>query len=106
MIRLSQRVLRVSASWRRRQRVGGGFVPTKARPVFEPREDRLVLSTFTVTNTSDSGTGSFRQAILDANANPGADIIAFSIGGGGAQTITLQSSLPAITDTTDEDANP
>jgi len=27
-------------------------------------------ATFTVTNTNDSGAGSLRQAILDANANP------------------------------------
>jgi hypothetical protein len=67
--------------------------------VLEPLEDRLALSTFTVTNASDSGPGSLRQAILDANASAGADTIAFSIGGGGAQTITLQSSLPAITET-------
>jgi titin len=30
-------------------------------------------------NTCDSGAGSLRQAILDANANPGADTIAFNI---------------------------
>ena len=32
-----------------------------------------LLSTFIVTNTDDSGAGSLRQAILDANATPGAD---------------------------------
>ncbi len=30
-------------------------------------------ATFTVTKTNDSGAGSLRQAILDANANPGLD---------------------------------
>jgi hypothetical protein len=30
-------------------------------------------TTYAVTNTSDSGTGSLRQAILDANVNPGFD---------------------------------
>ena len=34
--------------------------------------------TFTVTNTNDSGQGSLRQAILDANANSGADTISVS----------------------------
>src|SRR3972149_241624 len=53
----------------------------------EALEDRLVLSTFTVANTGDGGSDSLRQAILDANANPGADLIAFNIGGGGVQTI-------------------
>ena len=28
---------------------------------------------FVVTNTNDSGAGSLRQAIVDANANPGTD---------------------------------
>ena len=36
-------------------------------------------TTYTVTNTNDTGAGSLRQAILDANANPGADTIAFAI---------------------------
>ncbi len=42
---------------------------------------------FTVTNTDDSGPGSLRQAILDANANPGADLITFNIPGAGPHTI-------------------
>jgi len=44
-------------------------------------------SIFTVTNTNDNGAGSLRQAILDANSNPGADAIAFNIPGGVPQTI-------------------
>ena len=35
-------------------------------------EDRTVPSTFTVLNLADSGEGSLRQAVLDANAHPGA----------------------------------
>ncbi|PSB23738.1 DUF4347 domain-containing protein [Stenomitos frigidus] len=53
-----------------------------------------ILATFTVTNTSDSGTGSLRQAIQDANAAAGDDIIVFSGGSFGDQTpdtITLTS---------------
>ena len=57
-----------------------------------------ILGTFTVTNTNDSGAGSLRQAITDANASPGLDTITFSIGGSGPHTITLSSSLPSITD--------
>jgi hypothetical protein len=53
---------------------------------------------FTVTTTNDSGAGSLRQAILDANANPGADTIAFNIPGSGTRTITLSSPLPSITE--------
>ena len=58
----------------------------------------LAAATYTVTNTNDSGPGSLRQAILDANANAGADTIAFNIPGGGVQTITPATDLPQITD--------
>ena len=57
-----------------------------------------VANTYTVTTTGDSGAGSLRQAILDANANPGTDTIAFNITGSGVHTITPASALPAITD--------
>jgi parallel beta-helix repeat protein len=39
-----------------------------------------------------------RQAILDANANSGADVIRFNIAGGGVQTIAPTSIRPQITD--------
>jgi hypothetical protein len=58
----------------------------------------VFAATFTVTNTNDSGPGSLRQAILDANATPGADTIAFNITGTGVRTISPLSSLPALTD--------
>ena len=54
--------------------------------------------TLTVTSTADSGPGSLRQAILDANANPGADGVVFNIAGAGPQTIQPVSALPAITE--------
>jgi hypothetical protein len=60
-------------------------------------------STFTVTNTNNSGPGSFRQAILDANTNPGADTIGFSIGSG-TQKIVLATVLPVVTDPVTIDA--
>src|SRR5262245_3617239 len=61
------------------------------------------LMTFTVTNTGDNGglnpapganTGTLRQAIIDANNNPGADRIVFDIQPPGPHTITI---LPSIT---------
>jgi hypothetical protein len=55
-------------------------------------------NTYTVTTTADSGAGSLRQAILDANTNPGADTIHFNIVGGGVQTIALATDLSPITD--------
>ena len=57
----------------------------------------LLAATFTVTTAADSGAGSLRQAILDANAAPGADLIRFAIGSGPV-TITVATGLPAITD--------
>lgn len=59
----------------------------------EPLEARIAPATFTVLNILDSGVGSLRQAILDANALPGPDSIRFSIGG----IIKLATHLPAIT---------
>lgn len=58
-------------------------------------ETRQVLSTFTVSNVADSGTGSLRQAIIDANKAAGASTINFSIGSG-QQTISLKSALPVV----------
>ncbi|HMS92661.1 MAG TPA: right-handed parallel beta-helix repeat-containing protein, partial [Candidatus Saccharibacteria bacterium] len=59
---------------------------------FKPQ--RAIAATYTVTNNNDSGAGSLRQAILDANSNPGADIIVFD----NAYTIQPTSALPNITD--------
>lgn len=59
--------------------------------------NRVRASTFTVMNLDDSGEGSLRQAILDANANPGADSIDFQEELAG--TIALTSGqLPTITE--------
>ncbi len=68
----------------------------------EPQKQRL--ANFIVSNTNDSGAGSLRQAILDANAAGGSDTITFNIGGGGAQTINLLSNLPVISDLVTLDA--
>ena len=55
-------------------------------------------ATYTVTTIADSGAGSLRQAITNANGNPGLDTIAFNIPGTGPFTITPASALPTITD--------
>lgn len=57
-----------------------------------------VAMTFPVINTNDAGAGSLRQAILDANGNPGTDTINFNIPGAAPHTISLLSPLPAITE--------
>ncbi|BAQ65372.1 choice-of-anchor Q domain-containing protein [Geminocystis sp. NIES-3709] len=58
----------------------------------------ILQNDFVVTNTSDSGEGSLRQAILNANAIAGSNIITFNIAGSGVRTITLNSALPEITE--------
>ena len=68
------------------------------RPQIDLLENRVLMTIFTVTNTDDSGPGSLRQAILDANDNPGLDTIAFNIKNGGLQIIHPTSPLPDITD--------
>jgi hypothetical protein len=59
---------------------------------------------FVVTSRDDAGPGSLRQAILDANATPGPDVITFDVGGGGGQTLSASSPLPAITEQATVDA--
>jgi uncharacterized repeat protein (TIGR01451 family) len=56
----------------------------------------LGAATFTVINNADSGAGSLRQAILDANATAGTDTIAFAIPGAGVHTIAPLTNLPTI----------
>ncbi len=56
-----------------------------------------LAATFTVTNTNDEGPGSLRQAILDANALAGSDIIVFAIPGNLPHRIAVASPLPAVT---------
>lgn len=60
--------------------------------------------TFLVTTTADEGTGSLRQAIIDANSNVGADTIEFNIPGSPPFVINLTSALPDITDPVTIDA--
>jgi parallel beta-helix repeat protein len=71
--------------------------PTRRRsaaPVVDLLEPRVVLSTFLVTNLNDSGAGSFRQAIVEADRQSGSSTIDFGVSG----TIHVgRSSLPAIT---------
>ena len=56
----------------------------------------LSATTYTVTTTADSGAGSLRQAVTDANGAAGPHTIAFNIVGTGPHTIALATDLPMI----------
>lgn len=71
------------------------LLPDSLRRLVEPTAS---AANIVVTNTNDSGAGSLRQAILDANAAAGADTITFNISGSGVRTISPVSALPDITD--------
>jgi hypothetical protein len=71
-----------------RRRAGPGWT-------VEPLEGRTLLSTYTVVSPGDSGTGTLRWAIDQANQDPGNDTISFSSRLAG-QTITLTSGLLPI----------
>ena len=67
----------------------------RSAPAVAMTQPQAVL---TVTNINDSGFGSLRDQINQANASPGLDEIRFNIFGSGVHTITLLSALPTITD--------
>jgi hypothetical protein len=68
-----------------------------ARYAVQATDTCTVANTYIiVSNTNDSGLGSLRQAIVDANGNIGPDIIAFNIPGSGAHTIQPASPLPYL----------
>jgi hypothetical protein len=58
-----------------------------------PLEDRTVPTTFVVGTLADGGPGSLRQAVLDANAHPGADTVRFAGGLRGTITVATQLSI-------------
>ena len=61
-------------------------------------------TTYTVTTIADAGPGSLRDAILGANANAGADTIAFNISPNANLTIVPATPLPDVTDPVTIDA--
>jgi hypothetical protein len=59
---------------------------------------QIQAATFTVVNSNDSGAGSLRQAILDANSSAGRDLINFNIPGVGPHVIQPLTNLPVISE--------
>jgi hypothetical protein len=75
-----------------------GFVPeSNETNNFRAAPIHITVPTAFVTTTNDAGPGSLRQAILNANATAGYDLIYFNISPGGAKTIQPQTPLPTIT---------
>ena len=71
----------------------------RTRPMLMALEDRRLLSTFTVTDVADSGTGSLRYEIDQANTNAGPDAITFdSTLFSTPQTIALTSGQLSLSD--------
>ena len=88
---------------------GIAFVPEGvAPPTYTPTNTPSASATptlgtpipcsYVVTTTNDSGEGSFRQAILCANNDPGTQTIIFNIPGSGPHTIIPLSQMPPSTD--------
>src|SRR5262249_32681356 len=98
---LATEIWTMNASWIRslKTRLSLPTAPrTRRRPGVRPLslewlEDRALPSTFSVINTNDTGPGSLRQAILDANANSGADMIRFAIPTSDANFVDVDSAL-------------
>ena len=83
----------------RPSRARRSLIPTSQLWI-ETLESRVTPAALMVANLNDSGLGSLRQAILDANFATDADTIDFSVAG----KIQLTSgALPAITDTVNID---
>jgi hypothetical protein len=64
---------------RRRRLSTSPAVGRRSRPSLEALETRQLLSTYAVINTNDSGAGSLRQAIINANKDTSPDDIVFNI---------------------------
>ncbi|NJL88994.1 MAG: DUF4347 domain-containing protein [Coleofasciculaceae cyanobacterium SM2_1_6] len=85
------------------EKVTGAIEATSAFSQTVKEAYQYLLATFTVTNENDTGAGSLRQAIFDANANPGLDTIIFDPS---VKLIKPNTPLPNITDPVNLDGRP
>ena len=86
---------KLANDWAIRRRVKNRSRQRSFYSLFTERlENRTVPTTITVSNLYDTGAGSLRDAITQANANPGSTIV---FGSGVTGSIQLGSGLPNIT---------
>ena len=79
-------------------------IPGNFHTFYDISDADFEVRALAVTNTADSGEGSLRKAILDANSDPGPTTIRFAIGASGSpQQIFPQTPLPEITAPVDID---
>ena len=101
---VSDYVLPETGTYRIRASANDGFDQPNGTGTYRLRLGSVPSNGITVTNTNDSGTGSLRQAIVNANSNPDANEIRFSIAGAAPHTINLLSALPSLTNPVTIDA--
>jgi hypothetical protein len=83
--------------WRGRG-TDSGSPRRRLRPTVTALEGRVLLSTLNVSNINDSGAGSLREAVNQANSDNGPDTINFSDLFNTPQTITLAAGTLTLTD--------
>lgn len=83
-----------NSGWR--WRLGWRWVVGLAVVVAGAAASRGLAGTNIVSNTLDSGSGSLRQALANANPTNGLNTIMFQIPGAGTHTIALLSALPTV----------
>jgi Domain of unknown function (DUF4347) len=91
--------LALGANWTLEYATGKLETPSLLEPWTQNGYQHL-LATFNVTNTNDSGVGSLRQAVIEANAAMGADTISFTgtLADQTPDTIVLTTGQLTITD--------
>ena len=74
------------------------IIPGNSHRFFDITDLNITINRLIVTTTADSGEGSLRKAILDANSDPNLTHIPFDINEGFVvKTINIMSELPVIT---------